>query len=68
MSHYDQKSIPDARFESGSSSSFGYIMTSQNFPQKKLISHQIQLFTPRKTGLTFKKWVFMSGIVLLDTS
>ena len=44
MSHYGHKIIPNAKFESGSSFSFGD-MTSQNFPQKKR-SHQIQLFTP----------------------
>ena len=53
MSHYGHKSIPDAKFESGSSSCFGD-MTSQHFPHKKGTSHQIQLFTPRKTGLSLK--------------
>ena len=47
MSHYDHKSIPDAKFEFSSSSSFGD-MTSQNFPRKKETSHQIRLFTPGK--------------------
>ena len=47
MSHYIYKSIPDAKFETNSSSSFGDI-TSQNFPQKKGTSHQIWLFIPRK--------------------
>ena len=47
MSHYDHKSIPDAKFECDSSSSFGD-MTSQNFPQKKGTSHEIGLFTPGK--------------------
>ena len=47
MRHFNHKSIPDAKFESGSSSSFGDMM-SQNFPQKKGTSHQIWLFTPRK--------------------
>ena len=47
MSHYSHKSIPDANFESDSSSSFGD-MTSQNFPQKKGRSHEIRLFTPGK--------------------
>ena len=47
MSHYGHKSIPDAKFESSSSSSFGD-MTSQIFLQKKGTSHQIQLFTPGK--------------------
>ena len=40
MNHYGQKSIPDAKFESGSSVSFGD-MTSQNFPRKKGTRHQI---------------------------
>ena len=47
MSHYIHKSIPDAKFEADSSSSFGD-MTSQNFPRKKGTSHQIRLFTPGK--------------------
>ena len=47
MSHYGHESIRDAKFESGSSSSFGDI-TSQNFPEKKGMSHQIRLFTPGK--------------------
>ena len=33
MSHYRYKSIPDAKFEADSSSSFGDMM-SQRFPQK----------------------------------
>ena len=65
MSHYGHKSIPDAKFESATFSSFGD-MTSQIFPQKKRTSHEIRLFTPRKTGLTLKKYVFMSRIYLLD--
>ena len=47
MSHYDHKRIPVAKFESGSSSSFGD-MTSQNVTRKKGTSHQIRLFTPEK--------------------
>ena len=47
MSHNNHKSIPNAKFEAGSSSSFGD-MTSQNFPWKKGTSHQIQLFTSGK--------------------
>ena len=47
MSHYIHKSIPDAKFEASSSSSFGDL-TSQIFPWKKGTSHQIRLFTPRK--------------------
>ena len=46
-SHYTHKSIPDTKFEPGSSSSFGDV-TSQNFPQKKGTSHQIPLFNPGK--------------------
>ena len=65
MSHYIHKTIPDANFKADSSSSFGD-MTSQNFPREKRTSHQIRLFTPQKTGLTLKKWVFMSKIILLD--
>ena len=47
MSYYGHKSIPDAKFESDSSSSFGD-MTSQNFPRKKGTSHENRLFTPGK--------------------
>ena len=47
MSHYGHKSIPYAKFESDSSSSFGDMM-SQNFPRKKGTSHKIWLFTPGK--------------------
>ena len=59
--HYGEKSIPDADFESCSSSSSGD-MTSQNFPNKSSNS----AIYPRKTGLTLKKFVFVSRIVLLD--
>ena len=38
VSHYSHKSIPDAKFEADSSSTFGD-MTSQNFPRKKGTSH-----------------------------
>ena len=47
MSHYGHKSIADAKFEAGNSSSFGD-MTSQNFPRKKGTSHQFWLFTAGK--------------------
>ena len=47
MSHYGHKSISDAKFQFGSSSSFGDI-TSQNIPWKKGMSHQIRLFIPGK--------------------
>ena len=40
MSHQGHESILDAKFESGSSFSFGD-MTSQNFPQRMGMSHQI---------------------------
>ena len=39
MGHYGHKNIPDAIFESGSSSSFGD-MTSENFPWKKGTTYQ----------------------------
>ena len=65
MSHYIHKIIPHEKFEADSFSSIGY-MTSQNLPQNKGTSHQIRLFTPGKRDLTFKKWVFMSRIVLLN--
>ena len=54
ISHYTHKSIPDAKFEAGSSSSFVDI-TSQNFPRKKRTSHQFRLFTPGKRVLTLKE-------------
>ena len=47
MGHYIHKSIPDAKFEFDSSSSFGD-MTSQNFLRNKGTSHEIRLFTPGK--------------------
>ena len=47
MSHYGHKNIPDAKCKSDSSPSFGD-MTSQIFPRKKGMSHEIRLFTPGK--------------------
>ena len=47
MSHYGHKSIPDAKFEYDSSSSFED-MKSENFPRKKGTSHKTGLFTPGK--------------------
>ena len=47
MNHCGHKSIPDAKFQSGSSSSFGD-MTSQNFPRKKGTSHHIPLIKSGK--------------------
>ena len=47
MSHYIHKSIPHAKFEADSCSSFGD-MTSQNFPWKKGMSYRIRVFTPGK--------------------
>ena len=58
MGHYIYKSIPDAKFEVDSSFSFGD-MTSQNFPQKKGMSHPIRLFTHGKRGLTLEKKQFL---------
>ena len=57
VSHYNHKSILDAKFESGGSFSFGD-RTSRNFPQRKGTTHQIHLFTPEKRGLTFKQMSF----------
>ena len=53
MSHYTHKSIPNAKFEVGSSSSFRDMM-SQNFPWRKRTSHQFRLFIPGKWVLTLK--------------
>ena len=47
MNHYGHKSMPDAKFGSGSFSSFGD-MTSQNFPLQKGTSHRFGIFTPGK--------------------
>ena len=54
MSHYTHKSIPDAKFEAGSSSSF-VDTTSENFPRKKRTRQQIRLFTPGKPVLTLRE-------------
>ena len=47
MSHYNHKTMPNAKFESSSLSSFRDI-TSQIFRLKKEMSHQIRLFAPGK--------------------
>ena len=65
VSHYIHESIPDAKFEADSSSSFGD-MTSQNFPRKKGTGHQIRLFLLPESGFDIKKGVFIFRIVLLD--
>ena len=58
MRHCIHKSIPDAKFQADSSSSFGD-MTSQNFPRKKWgTSHRIRLFTPGN-GFNFKQNEFL---------
>ena len=49
--HYSYKSMPDAKFEFGSFTSFGNMM-SQNFPVKKGTSHQILTFT-QENGFKF---------------
>ena len=56
MRHYNHKSIPDARFESGSSSNFED-MTSQNFPQKKEQVIEFGYLSP-ENRLNFKKISF----------
>ena len=59
VSHYSDKGIPDAKFESGSSSSFGD-MTSQNFPWKKGTSHRCKFgYLPPENGFRFKKKSFL---------
>ena len=58
MSHNDHKSIPDAKFESGSFSSFGD-MTSQNFPRKEGNESSNSAMYPQKTGLTLKNNEFL---------
>ena len=65
MGHYTYKSIPDAKFEVDSSFSFGD-MTSQKVSSKEGNKSSDSTIYPRKTGLTLKKRVFMSRIVLLD--
>ena len=57
VSHYSHKSMPDAKFESGSFPSFGDL-TTQNFPLKKGRNHQILILPPEMS--------FMSRIVLVD--
>ena len=64
MSHYGHKSIPDAKFEYDSSSSVGDDVT--KFPSEEGNESSNSAIYPRKMGLTLKKWVFMSRIVLLD--
>ena len=54
MSHYGHKSIPDAKFESDSSSSFWrYDVT--KFPSEEGNESLNPAIYPRKTGLTLKK-------------
>ena len=52
MRHYSHKSMPDAKFEPGSCSSFGD-MTSQNFPLKKGTIIEF-LYLPPESGFKFK--------------
>ena len=60
VSHYGHKSISDAKFESGSSSSFGD-MTSQNFSRKTENESSNSAIYPRKTGLTFKNEFYVQN-------
>ena len=57
MSHYIHKSIPDAKVEADSFSSFGD-MTSQNFPSEEGSKSSNSAIYPPKTSLTFKKMDF----------
>ena len=56
MIHYSHKSIPDAKFEADSVSSFGD-MTKQKFPWKKGTSNKIRLFIPGN-GFSLNKKIF----------
>ena len=56
-SYYGHESIPDPKFESSISSSFGD-MTSQNFRQKKRNKSSNLALNPWKTALTLKKKEF----------
>ena len=64
MSHYGHENIPDAKLSPVALPVFEIYVT--KFPLEKGASHQIQLFTPWKMGLAFKKIVFMSRIIFLD--
>ena len=57
MSHNGHKSIPDAKFESGSSSSFGDMMSQISLEEGNKSSNSA--IYPRKTGLTLKKKEFL---------
>ena len=57
MSHYSHTSIPDAKFETDSSASFGN-MTSQDFSAEEENKSSNSAIYPRKTDLTFKKMRF----------
>ena len=57
VSHYDHKSIPVAKFESGSCHSFGDMM-SQNFPRKKGKVIKFEYLSP-ENGFNFKKEEFL---------
>ena len=52
-SHYSHKSIPNAKFEADSSSSFEDV-TSQNLPWTEGMGHRIRLFIP-ENGFNLKK-------------
>ena len=68
VSHYRHKSMPDAKFDIDSFSSFGD-MTSQTFLLKKGMSHPIRILPlSRENEVNLKKISFMSRIVLFDPS
>ena len=58
MSHYDHKSIPDAKFESDSSSSFGD-MTSQKISLGRRERVMKFGYLPPENGFSFKKNEFL---------
>ena len=61
MSHYNYKSIPDAKFEAGSSSSFGDMM-SQNFP-RNFQAEKIFSFSKFSGRLDEKRAAVNAGLI-----
>ena len=64
-SQYSHESMPDAKFESGSFSSFGD-MTSQKFPLKRGTVIKFR-YLPPEMDLSLKKMSFMPRFVLFDS-
>ena len=53
MSHYNHKSLPDAKVEADSSSSFGDMMVTK-FPSEEGNESSNLAIYPQKTGFTLK--------------